>query len=208
MVVGLALIWIPLISIFGVILWLRTSTLSQIQAQKKLDQCLYQVFKNRCQNLTQLSSLNQKIQQLTKGVLAIKVAKAASTILPPAYAILESTEQTTRLSINALAKYQDAILNIETLQSAAFLQCGIPTQYQTLQLKRMATIESTAANTTAPLVWQSGIKESEISILSQNFKTQSFGHCYGSGKLIGEKYIISFQYAARNKTLVRPPQKY
>ena len=207
--IGLQLfvVWLPIIAVFGVILWIRAASLHQLHEQRTLDRCVFGVLKPRCQLLNQLSETNQRLRQLIHILAAAEAAKTATSGIPIAGQIIavvgESGIAAGRAIAKGIARYQDALLEIQGVAVLAIWRCGLARNLNPkLEISRPQTLEAQYAGTPAPLEWEEGPAAGELDVTSWNLVTHSFGHCRPeppeeSKLLDGEVYQAVFIHAAR-----------
>ncbi|MBI3555515.1 MAG: hypothetical protein HY074_04550 [Deltaproteobacteria bacterium] len=203
----LVVVWLPIIAIFGVILWLRAASLHQLYQQRSLDRCVFSVLKPRCQMLNQLSESNQRLRQLIHILAAVKIAKESGSKIPIAGIAIaiagESGLAAGRAIANGIVRFQDALLEIQSVAVLTIWRCGIASNLNPkLEISRPQSLEAQIAGTPGPMEWEAGPGPGELDVRSWNLVIRSFGYCrppatQESTLLDGESYQAVFRHADR-----------
>ncbi len=198
----------------GSVLWLKSKSIEQIQRQKRIDQCLFDVIQNRCNSITTLSQLNSKIDLLTHTLALLKIGKITSAVIPGLNGLILATESASveiRNIILFLQNYQDFIIKALGTTNLKLLQCSLPkfdsNEISFPQFKRITNWESEITNTKGIILWKNQSYLSEIYIYSKDLISKSFAHCEPENALLnmkGESYAVSFQEISKNKGVSLP----
>lgn len=206
LVIHLAIVWLPILLLFGVTLWLRITALNHLKTQRELDRCLYKAIKTQCAFLSDVSKTNLALKTLKHVLAAARTAEITSLAVPILGEIVvlvgEASLAAMRSAAQGLAQLQDAQVKLAELSSLSTLRCGVPLKaLASLQIERPFDVEASFAGVPAPLEWKGGVAASEIDLLSwRSFTTRSFGYCASEkrgsdGALNGERYETRFRHA-------------
>ncbi|MEW6055368.1 MAG: hypothetical protein AB1540_02040 [Bdellovibrionota bacterium] len=201
------LLWTPVLFIFAVILWLRSSSLEYVEQQRKLDRCLYSYLSQRCSALSGLSKSNNLLKQITRALVALETTQKTVLFIPGLNSTLGIaagvSAKAARQTAEAIAQYQNMITALEEANALTLWKCGFPAAHPfPIHFVRPETFESKIAKVPAPLKLKNHSMSTEVEVQSRDLKFSSFAHCAtdrrsSRGKLSGERYAIRFQRQAK-----------
>jgi cell division protein FtsB len=201
-VLQLVLIWLPVLAIFGVILWLRVASIHHTQRQRSLDRCVVNVLRSRCETLNQLSKTNLALRQLVHVLAVAELAKTATAVIPVvgqlAAVLGEMPLVAVRAIAQGIARLQDGLITFQKIRDVSLWRCGLVLKGSgPLTLERPPSWEAQLAMAPAPLEWSAGNAESELDVRAWQLAPRSFGYCHtrteASSFLNGEAYDISLR---------------
>lgn len=204
------LIWLPIFSLFGGALWLLGKGRVELAKQKKIDQCLFHAMSRRCEAMSQLSFLNEKLTWIQSSLVALQAAKAGTVFLPGAsagaLATIQAIEAKLRAAVSAIVSTQSLLQAAEKTVPLSLLTCGFPKQKLSdlrLDLFRKPTTLSRLSQTAAPLFWKNASLKGELHWMRWDFTTESFAHCAPKKRrkqeLMGQAYSVEFTHPLEPK---------
>ena len=192
-------IWIPIFLILLTSLWIQASSTRWVLGQRSLDRCVSRTQTLRCSNINEISSINQRLDQVLIAAESAWKAQAIVILAPAAKATFETLKSTAQI----LAALQNKLIHVDSTLIGGFILCGSPSpqtlgQPLALQTHRPYHPLATALNLPAPLAWKHPWKLQNAFLPFSVEGTPpwiSFGFCQAQSRplLWGERYLINFQ---------------
>ncbi len=192
-----------LFSILIVTLKIQRGTYDYLKNQRKIDQCLFSLIRQRCIQINSISKSNYLLENIQNAALLIQSGKILALTIPGLQGTFVAGEETLkflRATAFKIKQMQDKIIDWSSALEYRLYFCGMPNKNNNMNFLRKTTWKNQITKIPDPLIWINSVEKGYLELLDPHTGYVSFGHCQlnlplGNLKskqlLLGEEYMIS-----------------